>query len=175
MGCRSIGTKPWNYKMHAGGDTTSFLGMLLILFKNLLNIVKKWRMEILMLFPAAGVANQSETSHIAYYDTTKNHIMHVDTHEHHPISSSLTHIPLLSYIYCKYHTPIWQLQNCTSHLLLCMLFSGTSGNYVRVVWNQAKTHRSCLPPCPTALFCTDHHSFELWYNTVLQTRDAELL
>jgi len=68
--------------MYAGGDTTSFLGMLLILFKNLLNIVKKWRMEILMLFPAAGVANQSETSHIAYYDTTNNHIMPSLPHSH---------------------------------------------------------------------------------------------
>jgi len=31
-----------------------------------------------------------------YCVTTKSHIMHVGTHEHHPISSSLTHIPLLS-------------------------------------------------------------------------------
>jgi len=52
----------------------------------------------------------------------------------------LTHIPLLSQIYCKYHTPAWQGQNFTSHLLLCILFSGTSGNYVRAAWNRAKSH-----------------------------------
>jgi len=34
-----------------------------------------------------GVANQSET---------KSHIIHTGTHEHHPVSSSLKHIPLLS-------------------------------------------------------------------------------
>ena len=45
--------------------------------------------------------------------------------------SSLKHIPLLSYIYCKYHTPTWHRQNFTSHFLACMLFSGTSNNYVR--------------------------------------------
>jgi len=50
-----------------------------------------------------GVANQSETkSHISYCVTAKSHIIHMDTHEHNPISSSLTHIPLLSEFYCKY-------------------------------------------------------------------------
>ena len=57
-----------------------------------------------------------------------------------PISSSLKHVPLLSHIYCKYNTPTWQGQNFTSHLLLCMLFSGTSNNYVRAAWNRAKSH-----------------------------------
>jgi len=49
------------------------------------------------------------------------------------------HVPLLSYVYCKYHTPAWQGQNFRSHLLLCM-FSGTSGNYQRAAWNRAKSH-----------------------------------
>jgi len=36
-----------------------------------------------------GVANQSETkSHIFYCVTAKSHIIHMGTHEHHPISSS---------------------------------------------------------------------------------------
>jgi len=30
---------------------------------------------------------------------------------------------------CKYRTPTWQWQKFTSHLLLWMLFCGTSGNY----------------------------------------------
>ena len=43
------------------------------------------------------VANQLETkSHISYCVTAKSHIIHIGTHEHRPISSSLTHIPLLS-------------------------------------------------------------------------------
>jgi len=67
----------------------------------------------------------------------QNSTMHKGTHEHHPIYSSLTHTPLLSYI-CEYHTPTWHWQNFASHLLLCMLFSGTSGNYVRAAWNRAK-------------------------------------
>jgi len=69
----------------------------------------------------------------------KDHITHVGTHAHHPISSSLKHVPLLSYIYCNNHTPTWQGQNL-SDLLLCMLFSRTSSNYVRVAWNRAKSH-----------------------------------
>jgi len=53
-----------------------------------------------------GVANQSETkSHISYCVTAKSQIIHMGTHEHHPISSSLAHMPLLNWIYCKYHTP----------------------------------------------------------------------
>ena len=58
--------------------------------------------------PRPGVANQSETkSHIFYCVTAKSHIIHMGTHEHHPIPSSLTHThrPLLSQIYCKCHTP----------------------------------------------------------------------
>jgi len=50
------------------------------------------------------------------------------THERNPIAFSLTRILLLSLIYCKYYTPsTWQWQNFTRHLLLCMLFSRTSG------------------------------------------------
>jgi len=45
----------------------------------------------------AGVTNQSKTkSYISYCITAKNHIIHMGTHEHHHISSSPTHIPLLS-------------------------------------------------------------------------------
>jgi len=77
-----------------------------------------------------GVANQSETNnHTSDCVTAKSHI-HVGTQEHHPISSSLKHVPWRSCIYCKYHTPTWQGQKFTSHLLLCMLFSETSDNYV---------------------------------------------
>jgi len=89
----------------------------------------------------SGMANQSETnSHISHCVTAKSHITHVGTHERHPISSSLKHVPLLSYIYCKYHTPTWQGQKFTSRLLLCMLFSGISNNYVRAAWNRVKSH-----------------------------------
>ena len=78
-----------------------------------------------------GVANQSETkSDIFYCVATKNHIIHMGAHEHHPISSSLTHMPLLSYIYCKYCTPAWQWQNFARRLLLCLLFSG----HERMAW-----------------------------------------
>jgi len=55
-----------------------------------------------------GVANQSKTkSHISYCATAKSHIIHIGTHENHPIFSSLTHIPLLNYICCTYRTPTW--------------------------------------------------------------------
>jgi len=67
----------------------------------------------------------------------KSHIIHMDTHKHHHISSLLTHIPLLSQIYCKYHTPTWQWQNFTRHLLFCMLLTGTYGNYIRAASNRA--------------------------------------
>jgi len=88
-----------------------------------------------------GVANQSKTkSHISYCVTAKNHIIHMGAHEHHNVSSSLKHIPWLGQIYYKYHTPTWQWLNFTSHLFLCMLFSGTSGNHIRSAWNQAKSH-----------------------------------
>ena len=44
-----------------------------------------------------GVANQSETnSHISYCVTAKSHIIHMGAHEHHLISPSLKHVPLLS-------------------------------------------------------------------------------
>jgi len=81
-----------------------------------------------------GVANQSrdQEPHFLYHVAAKRHIIHMSTHEHHLVPCSLIHIPLLSKIYCKYHTPpTWQWQNSASHLLLCMLLSGTSGNYVR--------------------------------------------
>jgi len=43
------------------------------------------------------VANQSETKgYISYCVTVKSHTIHMGTHEHHPISSSLTHIPMIS-------------------------------------------------------------------------------
>jgi len=44
-----------------------------------------------------GVVNRAETtSHISYCVTAKSHIIHMGTHEHHPIYSSVTRIPLLS-------------------------------------------------------------------------------
>jgi len=49
--------------------------------------------------------------------TAKSHIIPIVTREHQPISFSLTHITLLSWSYCKDHTPIRQCQNFTSHLL----------------------------------------------------------
>jgi len=43
------------------------------------------------------MANQSETkSHISYCVTAESHIMHMGTHEHHPIFSSITHTQLCS-------------------------------------------------------------------------------
>jgi len=45
----------------------------------------------------AGVANQSANkSHISYCVTATSHIIDMGTREHHPISSSLKHVPLLS-------------------------------------------------------------------------------
>ena len=85
-----------------------------------------------MKWPQSWVANQSETkSHISYCVTANSHSIPMSAHEHYPISSSLTHISLLSQIYFTYRTPKWQLQDLVSHLLLCTLFSGTFGNYVR--------------------------------------------
>jgi len=44
-----------------------------------------------------GVANQSANkSHISYCVTATSHIIDMGTHEHHPISSLLNHILLLS-------------------------------------------------------------------------------
>jgi len=72
------------------------------------------------------VASQSETkSHISYCVAAKSRITHMDTHQHHTISSTLTHIPLISFVYCKYHTPEWW-QKFTSRLFLCMLLSRKS-------------------------------------------------
>jgi len=49
------------------------------------------------IFDQFVVVNQSKTnSHISYCVTAKSHIIHMDTHEHHLISPSLTHVPLLS-------------------------------------------------------------------------------
>jgi len=46
-----------------------------------------------MCLAIAGVAKQSETkSYISYCATAKSHIIHMGTHEHKTISSSLTHI-----------------------------------------------------------------------------------
>ena len=77
-----------------------------------------------------GVANQSETNgHISYCVTAKSHIIHVGTHEHHPISSSRKHVPLLSYIYCNITH-----QHDKARIykpFICMLFSRTSDNYAR--------------------------------------------
>jgi len=86
-----------------------------------------------------GLANQSETkSYISYSVTAKTHIIHTDTHEYQSPHFFLTHThTFASYICCNYHTPTWQWQNFTRHLLLCMLFSGTSGNYVRAAGNWA--------------------------------------
>ena len=54
----------------------------------------------------AGVPNQFETkSHISYCVTAKSHIIHKGIQENYPISYLLTHIPLLTCIYCKCHTP----------------------------------------------------------------------
>jgi len=42
------------------------------------------------------MADQSDTkSQISYCVTASSHIIHTGTHEHHSISSTLTHIPLL--------------------------------------------------------------------------------
>jgi len=73
---------------------------------------------------------------------------HMGTHEHNLVSSSsssLTHIPLFIQICCKYHTPIWQWQNFTSHLLLCIVYSRTSGNYIRAAWNRANNRGLAIP------------------------------
>jgi len=59
-----------------------------------------------------------------YCVTAKSHIMHMGTHEHHSSSSSLKHIPLLSYIYCRYHTPTWQWHNFTSRCCYARCFVG---------------------------------------------------
>jgi len=99
-----------------------------------------------------GVANQSETNnHISDCVTAKSHMIHMGTQEHHPISSSLKHVPLHSCVYCKYHTPIWKGQNFTSHLLLCMLLSETSDDYVRAAWNRAKNTCGSRAECHTAV------------------------
>jgi len=71
-----------------------------------LNWVAKWAaalkrlkttgLEVCVLL-SAGVANQSDSkSHISYCVTAKSHIVHMGTHEHNAISSSLTHILLVS-------------------------------------------------------------------------------
>ena len=91
-------------------------------------------------YSITGVVNQSKTkSHISYCVTAKRRIIYMDIHEHNPICSSLIHIYLLSNICCTYRTQTWQWQNFTSHLLLCMWFSRTSGNYVGAAWNWVKS------------------------------------
>ena len=67
------------------------------------------------------VANKSETKiHILYYRKEPHH-----THGHTRTKPLLD--LLVSSIYLKYLTAPWQWQNFTSHLLLCVLFRGTSG------------------------------------------------
>jgi len=56
---------------------------------------EKWWNNCFSLRSSTGVANQSE-SHISYCITANSHITHISTREHHPISSSFTHVPLLS-------------------------------------------------------------------------------
>ena len=85
-----------------------------------------------LLLPGLPTSQRPRATFLA-----KSHIIHMmGTHERNPITSSLTHILLLSYIYCKYHTRQWQ--NFTSHLFLCLLFSGTS--ILRATWNWAMSH-----------------------------------
>jgi len=89
----------------------------------------------------SGLANQSKTkSHISHRVTAKTHIIHMGTHEYQSPHFFLTRThTFASYICCNYHTPTWQWQNFTRHLLSCKLFSGTSGNYVRAAGNRAKS------------------------------------
>ena len=97
--------------------------------------------SVLILYARGGQPVKTN-SHFSYCVTAKSRTINVGTHEHHTISSLFKHdsLNLLSYIYFKYHTPTWQGQKFTSHLLLCMLFSGTSETYVRTAWNWAKRH-----------------------------------
>jgi len=52
-----------------------------------------------MCLAIAGVVNQSKTkSHISYYCVTaKSHVIHMGTHEHNPISSSLNTHSIVTY------------------------------------------------------------------------------
>jgi len=68
-------------------------GFIRAVFK--LSLSKQYKIVFYSSVP--GVVNQSETnSHISYCVTAKSHIIHMDTHEHHLISPSLSHTPLLS-------------------------------------------------------------------------------
>ena len=73
-------------------------------------------MWILVLYQGWPTIQRPKATFLAV--TAKSHIIHIN----HPISSSLTHIPLLTQTYYKYHTPTWRWQNFTSHLLRCTLF-----------------------------------------------------
>jgi len=77
------------------------------------------------------------------------------TWAHMNVNSSLPHSHMtyfcLATFICKYHTPpTWQWQNFTRHLLLCMLFSGTSGNGV---YNYARAARNWAKSC---MWLTSH-------------------
>jgi len=71
-----------------------------------------------------------------------------------------THVPLLSWIYCKYHTPTRKWRNFTCHLLLCMLLSGSSGIYVIAAWNWAEPHAAREPRVGKA--CTMGSDYIIW-------------
>ena len=122
-----------------------------------------------------GVSSQSDT---------KSHIILMGTHEHHHIPSSLTHIPFLSEIYCNYHTPTWQWQNLASHSLPYMLFSGTSGNYIRAAWGSRdgvghpwSTHTCYVGLCMASLFDSRLHTQlgKTFHANLLQKKTSECL
>jgi len=52
-----------------------------------------------MQYARYGQPVRDQELHFLSCVTAKSHIMHMSAHEHHPISSSLKHIPLLSWIH----------------------------------------------------------------------------
>jgi len=85
-----------------------------------------------MVYCRGGQPVRDQKPHfLLCYRKEPHHTHTVATHEHHPISSSLTHIPLLSYIYIKYRTPTER--NAKSHPdFECEQLVRNFANYTRI-------------------------------------------
>jgi len=74
----------------------------------------------------ARVANQSETCHISYCVTTKSHIIHGHTWTSSHLFFTHKHrVPLVSQIYCKYHTPSMLPRNACVCRISCASCTST--------------------------------------------------
>jgi len=94
--------------------------------------------NVLILYARGGQPTRDQQPHFLCYRKEPHHTR---GHTWRPPHLSLKHVPLLSYIYCKYHT-----QHDKDRILediyfyACYSILWDFRNYVRAAWNRAKSH-----------------------------------